>query len=75
MLGQTKAGKSETDVIEAAVARWAAETGSFETSTCFGWTRFEGEIWMEVSCGKNETKRTYVFDHAGNLIRELGPKT
>ena len=37
--------------------------------------RPEDVIWLEVRCGMGETKRSYVFDTKGRLIRQSGPET
>lgn len=74
-LGIETSSLTESDVIEAAAARWSSETGIRDLTSCVAWARSEGEVWLEVTCGMEETKRRYVFDRRGNLIEDGGPET
>lgn len=69
------ARRSETDIINSAAALWSAETGISDVASCLAWVRPEDVIWLEVRCGMGETKRSYVFDTKGRLIRQSGPET
>lgn len=74
-LGYERISLSESDVIAAAAARWSAETGQTDLTSCVAWARSEGDVWLEVTCGMNEFKRRYLFDDKGNLIDQTGPET
>lgn len=71
-LGIKNTSLTESEVITAAAARWSSETGISDLSTCVAWTPPEAEVWLEVTCGMDDTKRRYAFDHLGNLIDQGG---
>lgn len=73
-LGLKDASLTESDVIAAAAARWSSETGERDLSTCVAYAG-AGAIWLEVTCGMEESKRRYAFDRLGNLIEGGGPNT
>jgi hypothetical protein len=74
-LGYERISLSESDVIAAAAARWSAETGQTDLTSCVAWTRPEGNVWLEVTCGMDDLKRSYLFDETGNPIDVGGPAT
>ena len=67
-LGYERFSLTESDVIAAAAARWSADTGVSDLSSCIAYARPEGDVWLELTCGMDDLKRRYVFDHGGNLI-------
>ena len=74
-LGYRNASLSESDVIEAAAARWSSETGQSDLTSCVAYAGTHGDVWLEVTCGMEEDKRTYAFDRRGALIAQAGPDT
>ena len=74
-LGVERISLTESDVIAAAAARWSAETGQTDFTSCVAWARPEGDVWLEVTCGMDDLKRRYVFDDWGNLVESMGPET
>ncbi|MEM6385705.1 MAG: hypothetical protein AAF718_05660 [Pseudomonadota bacterium] len=71
-LGYRNATLSESDVITAAAARWSSETGIRDLTSCVA-IAGTGEVWLEVTCGMEETKRRYAFDRKGRLLKQAGP--
>ena len=69
-LGIESAALNESDVIEAAAARWSAETGKSDLTSCVAWSHATGDVWLEVTCGMDEQRRRYRFDHEGDPIPE-----
>lgn len=70
----TRPPLTETQVIEAGAAIYAAETGGSEAD-CVG-IPAEGAAWIEVRCGDAGEGHTYVFDRSGALIGpQAEPKT
>lgn len=67
-LGLSGSGMSESDVIEAAAARWTAETGNTDFTSCVAWPHREGSVWLEVSCGIGDGQKSYRFDRKGELV-------
>lgn len=74
-LGVERISLSESDVIAAAAARWSAETGQTDLTSCVAWARLEVDVWLEVTCGMNDLKRSYLFDEQGTLVDVAGPAT
>ena len=74
-LGLKDASLTESDVIAAAAARWSSETGQSDFTTCVAYAGLAREVWLEVTCGMEETKRRYAFDRQGELIAGGGPDT
>ncbi len=70
-LGLKDASLTESDVIAAAAARWSSETGIRDLSSCIA-VAGTGEVWLEVTCGMEESKRRYAFDRRGKLIESAG---
>ncbi len=70
-LGLKDASLTESDVIAAAAARWSSETGIRDLSSCVA-VAGAGEVWLEVTCGMEESKRRYAFDRRGKLIESAG---
>jgi hypothetical protein len=69
------ASLTESDVIAAAAARWSSETGISDHATCVAYAGDRGDVWLEVTCGMEESKRRYAFDRRGDLIEKTGPDT
>ena len=74
-LGAEKAAITESDLIDAAVARWMSETGERDVSSCIGRAPDDSDVWLEVRCGMGQSKRIYRFDGKGNLLTEAEPST
>lgn len=66
-LGTVHVSMTESDVIEAAVERWVAETSADDVTTCIARALAENGMWLEVSCGTGSSERTYRFDDRGRL--------
>ncbi|MEL7150905.1 MAG: hypothetical protein AAGK71_09235 [Pseudomonadota bacterium] len=71
-LGYERVSLTESDVIAAAAARWSSDTGQSDLSTCVAYAGTDANVWLEVTCGMEETKRQYAFDRRGNLITRSG---
>lgn len=64
---------SETDVIEAGVALFVAETGG-DALECVG-VPGTGLVWIAVRCGTDADARVYLFSRQGTLmVPEGGPE-
>jgi len=74
-LGAEQAAISESDVINAAVARWSSETGRTDTSSCIARAPGEENVWLEVRCGMGDDRQIYRFDLRGRLLPQAGPQT
>lgn len=74
-LGVERVSLTESDVIAAAAARWSSETGQSDLSTCVAYAGATADVWLEVTCGMEETKRRYAFDRYGALITQGGQDT
>ncbi|MEM7752327.1 MAG: hypothetical protein AAF230_02875 [Pseudomonadota bacterium] len=74
-LGLKDASLTESDVIAAAAARWSSDTGQSDLSTCVAFAGTNGNVWLEVTCGMEETKRRYAFDRQGKLVEQTRPDT
>ena len=58
---------TETQVIDAGAALYAAETGG-KRMDCVGLPG-RGEVWIEVRCGDVGAIITYLFDERGRRLR------
>ncbi|MEM9427655.1 MAG: hypothetical protein AAGA06_13240 [Pseudomonadota bacterium] len=74
-LGLKDASLTESDVIAAAAARWSSETGQSDHTTCVAYAGTNADIWLEVTCGMEETKRRYAFDRNGRLVAQTDSDT
>lgn len=58
---------TETDVIDAAAASWATETGG-SPEACRAVAGSSPDVWIEVYCGAGQDLRVYFYDRTGRLV-------